>query len=162
MISAPYLPAANRPQIYGTQSIGAGVSAAAFIDWEGDITKAGGEIAQGLGWEWADGVTDEEKVKFANAPKLCACSQKGACMSGISSWGSRVFSGENIFRPGEMEKVCDTCYQTKVKCAPVQLAPGPPPFCEQLAMSPPQVRIVPITNEENDYFHPELESLLVS
>ncbi|WP_265022615.1 hypothetical protein [Wolbachia endosymbiont (group B) of Ischnura elegans] len=143
-------------QIYGTQSIGAGVSAAAFIDWEGDKTKAGGEIAQGLGWEWADGVTDEEKVKFANAPKICACSQKGACMSGISAWGSRVFSGENIFRPGEMEKVCDTCYQTKVKCAPVQLAPGPPPFCEQLAMSPPQVRIVPITNEENDYFHPRV------
>ncbi|UIP92245.1 hypothetical protein JSQ73_003445 [Wolbachia endosymbiont of Anopheles demeilloni] len=143
-------------QIYGTQSTGAGVSAAAFIDWEGDKTKAGGEIAQGLGWEWADGVTDEEKVKFANAPKICACSQKGACMSGISSWGSRVFSGENIFRPGEMEKACDTCYQTKVKCAPVQLAPGPPPFCEQLAMSPPQVRIVPITNEENDYFHPRV------
>ncbi|BET32946.1 MULTISPECIES: hypothetical protein [Wolbachia] len=143
-------------QIYGTQSTGAGVSAAAFIDWEGDKTKAGGEIAQGLGWEWADGVTDEEKVKFANSPKICACSQKGACMSGISSWGSRVFSGENIFRPGEMEKVCDTCYQTKVKCAPVQLAPGPPAFCEQLAMSPPQVRIVPITNEENDYFHPRV------
>ncbi len=143
-------------QIYGTQSTGAGVSAAAFIDWEGDKTKAGGEIAQGLGWEWADGVTDEEKVKFANAPKICACSQKWACMSGISSWGSRVFSGENIFRPGEMEKACDTCYQTKVKCAPVQLAPGPPAFCEQLAMSPPQVKIVPITNEENDYFHPRV------
>ena len=143
-------------KIYGTQVTGAGVSSAVFIDWEGDKTKAGGEIAQGLGWEWADGVTDEEKVKFANAPKICACSQKGACMSGIFSWGSRVFSGENIFRPGEMEKVCDTCYQTKVKCAPVQLAPGPPPFCEQLAMSPPQVRIVPITNEENDYFHPRV------
>ncbi|OAB82284.1 hypothetical protein WSTR_01585 [Wolbachia endosymbiont of Laodelphax striatellus] len=143
-------------QIYGTQSTGAGVSAAAFIDWEGDKTKAGGEIAQGLGWEWADGVTDEEKVKFANAPKICACSQKGACMSGISSWGSRVFSGENIFRPGEMEKVCDTCYQTKVKCAPVPLAPGPPPFCEQLAMSPPQVRIVPIRNQDNDYFNPRV------
>lgn len=143
-------------QIYGTQSTGAGVSAAAFIDWEGDKTKAGGEIAQGLGWEWADGVTDEEKVKFANSPKICACSQKGACMSGISSWGSRVFSGENIFRPGEMEKVCDTCYQTKVKCAPVPLAPGPPPFCEQLAMSPPQVRIVPIRNQDNDYFNPRV------
>ncbi|UIP91346.1 hypothetical protein IYZ83_004170 [Wolbachia pipientis] len=143
-------------KIYGTQATGAGVSSAVFIDWEGDKTKAGGEIAQGLGWEWADGVTDEEKVKFANAPKICACSQKGACMSGISSWGSRVFSGENIFRPGEMEKACDTCYQTKVKCAPVQLAPGPPPFCEQLAMSPPQVRIIPITNEENDYFHPRV------
>jgi len=147
-------------QIYGTQSTGAGISAAAFIDWEGDKTKAGGEIAQGLGWEWADGVTDEEKVKFANAPKICTCSQKGACMSGISSWGSRVFSGENIFRPGNMENVCDTCSwngrKQKVKCAPVQLAPGPPPFCEQLAMSPPQVRIVPITNEENDYFHPRV------
>lgn len=147
-------------QIYGTQSTGAGVSAAAFIDWEGDKTKAGGEIAQGLGWEWADGVTDEEKVKFANSPKICACSQKGACMSGISSSGSRVFSGENIFRPGEMEKVCDTCSwngrKQKVKCAPVPLAPSPPPFCEQLAMSPPQVRIVPITNEENDYFHPRV------
>ncbi|AGJ98766.1 hypothetical protein wNo_03330 [Wolbachia endosymbiont of Drosophila simulans wNo] len=143
-------------KIYGTQSTGAGISAAAFIDWEGDKTKAGGEIAQGLGWEWVDGVTDEEKVKFANSPKICACSQKGACMSGISSWGSRVFSGENIFRLGEMEKACDTCYQTKVKCAPVQLAPGPPPFCEQLAMSPPQVRIVPITNEDNDYFHPRV------
>ncbi|WP_341815504.1 hypothetical protein [Wolbachia endosymbiont (group B) of Idaea biselata] len=143
-------------KIYGTQSTGAGISAAAFIDWEGDKTKAGGEIAQGLGWEWVDGVTDEEKVKFANSPKICACSQKGACMSEISSWGSRVFFGENIFRPGEMEKACDTCYQTKVKCAPVQLAPGPPPFCEQLAMSPPQVRIVPITNEDNDYFHPRV------
>lgn len=143
-------------QIYGTQGTGAGVSAAAFIDWEGDKTKAGGEIARGLKWEWADGVTDEEKRRFANSPKICACSQKGACMSGISSWGSRVFSGENIFRPGEMEKVCDTCYQTAVKCAPVPLAPSPPPFCEQLAMSPPQVRIVPITNEDNDYFNPKV------
>ncbi|WP_264724272.1 MULTISPECIES: hypothetical protein [Wolbachia] len=143
-------------QIYGTQGTGAGVSAAAFIDWEGDKTKAGGEIARGLKWEWADGVTDEEKRRFANSPKICACSQKGACMSGISSWGSRVFSGENIFRPGEMEKVCDTCYQTAVKCAPVPLAPSPPPFCEQLAMSPPQVRIVPITDKDNDYFDPRV------
>ncbi|MBA8756541.1 hypothetical protein HCR15_05820 [Wolbachia pipientis] len=143
-------------QIYGTQGTGAGVSAAAFIDWEGDKTKAGGEIARGLKWEWADGVTDEEKRRFANSPKICACSQKGACMSGISSWGSRVFSGENIFRPGEMEKVCDTCYQTAVKCAPVPLAPSPPSFCEQLAMSPPQVRIIPITNEDNDYFDPRV------
>ncbi|BFD48153.1 MAG: hypothetical protein DMENIID0003_12270 [Wolbachia endosymbiont of Sergentomyia squamirostris] len=143
-------------QIYGTQGTGAGVSAAAFIDWEGDKTKAGGEIARGLKWEWADGVTDEEKRRFANSPKICACSQKGACISGISSWGSRVFSGENIFRSGEMEKVCDTCYQTAVKCAPVPLAPSPPPFCEQLAMSPPQVRIVPITNEDNDYFDPRV------
>ncbi|WP_425384266.1 hypothetical protein [Wolbachia endosymbiont (group B) of Eupithecia inturbata] len=155
-------------KIYGTQATGAGVSAAAFIDWEGDKMLADGTIktdnskeikegiAKRLEWEWADGVTDEEKVKFVNAPKICACSQKGACMSGISSWGSRVFSGENIFRPGNMENVCDTCYQTKVQCVPVPLAPGPPPFCEQLAMSPPQVRIVPITNEENDYFHPRV------
>lgn len=147
-------------KIYGTQATGAGVSAAAFIDWEGDKIlndgKIHGQMTQGLEWEWADGVTDEEKVKFANSPKICACSQKGACMSGISSWGSRVFSGENIFRPGNMENVCDTCYQTKVKCAPVQLAPGPPPFCEQLAMSPPQVRIVPIRNQDNDYFHPRV------
>lgn len=143
-------------QIYGTQSTGAGISAAAFIDWEGDKTKAGGEIAQGLGWEWADGVTDEEKVKFANAPKICACSQKGACMDTFFGGLSRIFSGENIFRPGNMENVCDTCYQTKVQCVPVPLAPSPPPFCEQLAMSPPQVRIVPITNEENDYFHPRV------
>ncbi|WP_341819371.1 hypothetical protein [Wolbachia endosymbiont (group A) of Brachyopa scutellaris] len=144
-------------QIYGTQGTGAGVSAAAFIDWEGDKTKAEGEIARGLKWEWADGVTDEEKRRFANSPKICACSQKGACMSGISSWGSRVFSGENIFRPGEMEKVCDTCYQTAVKCAPVPLAPSPPPFCEQLAMSLPQVRIVPITDKDNDYFNPKVK-----
>lgn len=147
-------------QIYGTQSTGAGVSAAAFIDWEGDKIKAGGEIAQGLRWEWADGVTDEEKVKFANAPKICACSQKGACIDTFFGGLSRIFSGENIFRPGEMENVCDTCSwngrKQKVKCAPVPLAPGPPPFCEQLAMSPPQVRIVPITNEENDYFHPRV------
>ncbi|MFV1011503.1 hypothetical protein JR053_04655 [Wolbachia endosymbiont of Nasonia vitripennis] len=142
--------------VYGTQSSGAGVSAAVFIDWEGDKTKAGGEIAQGLEWEWADGVTDEEKVKFANAPKICACSQKGACMDTFFGGLSRIFSGENIFRPGNMENVCDTCYQTKVQCVPVPLAPGPPPFCEQLAMSPPQVRIVPITNEENDYFHPRV------
>ncbi|WP_341813508.1 hypothetical protein [Wolbachia endosymbiont (group B) of Germaria angustata] len=143
-------------QIYGTQSTGAGVSAAAFIDWEGDKTKAGGEIAQGLGWEWADGVTDEEKVKFANAPKICACSQKGACMNTFFGGLSRIFLGENIFRPGNMKNVCDTCYQTKVQCVPVPLAPSPPPFCEQLAMSPPQVRIVPIRNQDNDYFHPRV------
>jgi|GEM_PF-5635212 len=147
-------------KIYGTQGSGAGVSAAVFIDWEGDKTKAAGEIAQGLEWDWADNVTDEEKVKFAHSPKICACSQKGACMSGISSWGAKFFSGANIFRPGEMAKVCDTCYQTKVKCAPVPLAPAPPPFCKQLAMSPPQVRIVPITNEENDYFDPKVKVII--
>ncbi|MGL9758572.1 MAG: hypothetical protein ACR5LA_07120 [Wolbachia sp.] len=155
-------------QIYGTQSTGGGVSAAAFIDWEGNRMLADGTIktdnsekikegiAKGLGWEWADDVTDEEKRRFANSPKICACSQKGACMSGISSWGAKVFSGANIFRPGDMDKACDTCYQKKIKCAPVPLAPGPPPLCEQLAMSPSQVRIVPITNEKNDYFHPRV------
>ncbi|WP_406833422.1 hypothetical protein [Wolbachia endosymbiont (group A) of Bombylius major] len=155
-------------QIYGTQSTGGGVSAAAFIDWEGNRMLADGTIktdnsekikegiAKGLGWEWADDVTDEEKRRFANSPKICACSQKGACMSGISSWGAKVFSGANIFRPGDMDKACDTCYQTAVKCAPVPLAPGPPPFCEQLAMSPPQVRIVPITDKDNDYFDPRV------
>lgn len=153
-------------KIYGTQGTGAGVSAAVFIDWEGNRMLADGTIktdnsekikegiAKGLGWEWADDVTDEEKRRFANSPKICACSQKGTCMSGGSAWFSRVVQGENIFRPGDMDKACDTCYQKKIKCAPVPLAPGPPPFCEQLAMSPPQVRIVPITDEDNDYFNP--------
>ncbi|WP_341810945.1 hypothetical protein [Wolbachia endosymbiont (group B) of Chesias legatella] len=147
-------------QIYGTQDTGGGVSAAVFIDWEGDKTSVNAKIADSLEWEWADNVTDEEKTKFAKSPKICACSQKGACM-GSSAWFSRVLQGENIFRPGDMENVCDTCSswnkgKQKIKCAPVPLAPGPPPFCEQLAMSPPQVRIVPITNEENDYFHPRV------
>ncbi|MDR2045535.1 MAG: hypothetical protein LBP77_00830 [Rickettsiales bacterium] len=156
-------------QIYGTQSTGGGVSAAAFIDWEGNRMLADGTIktdnsekikegiAKGLGWEWADDVTDEEKRRFANSPKICACSQKGACMSGISSWDAKVFSGANIFRSGDMDKACDTCYQKKIKCAPVPLAPGPPPLCEQLAMSPPQVRIVPITDKDNDYFDPKVK-----
>ncbi|MDR0288493.1 MAG: hypothetical protein LBH78_00300 [Rickettsiales bacterium] len=151
-------------KIYGTQGSGAGVSAAVFIDWEGDKTRAGGEIAQGLEWEWAEGVTDEEKVKFANSPKICACSQKSACLSGASATFARWSQGANIFRPGEMAKVCDTCSwgqgKQKIKCAPVPLAPGPPPFCEQLAMSPPQVRIVPITNEENDYFDPKVKVII--
>lgn len=151
-------------KIYGTQGSGAGVSTAVFIDWEGDKTKAGGEIAQGLGWEWADGVTDEEKVKFVNSPKICACSQKSACLSGASATFARWGQGANIFHPGEMAKVCDTCSwgqgKQKIKCAPVPLAPGPPPFCEQLAMSPPQVRIVPITNEKNDYFDPKVKVII--
>ncbi|XCA33460.1 MAG: hypothetical protein ABS808_01100 [Wolbachia endosymbiont of Polyergus mexicanus] len=144
-------------QIYGTQDTGGGVSAAVFIDWEGDKTSVDAKIADSLEWEWADNVTDEEKRRFANSPKICACSQKGACMSGISSWGAKVFSGANIFRPGDMDKACDTCYQKKIKCAPVPLAPGPPPLCEQLAMSPPQVRIVPITDKDNDYFDPKVK-----
>lgn len=151
-------------KIYGTQGSGAGVSAAVFIDWEGDKTRAGGEIAQGLEWEWAEGVTDEEKVKFANSPKICACSQKSACLSGASATFARWGQGANIFRPGEMAKACDTCSwgqgKQKIKCAPVPLAPGPPPFCEQLAMSPPQVRIVPITNEKNDYFDPKVKVII--
>ncbi|QOD38585.1 hypothetical protein [Candidatus Wolbachia massiliensis] len=149
-------------KIYGTQSTGGGVSAAAFIDWEGDKTKVGGEIAQGLEWEWADNVTDEEKKKFAKSPKICACSQKGACMDAFSGGFARIISGANIFRPGDMDNVCDTCSswskgKQKVKCAPVPLAPGPPPLCDQLAMSPPQVKIVPITNEDNDYFDPKVK-----
>ncbi|MDR2609040.1 MAG: hypothetical protein LBC06_00405 [Rickettsiales bacterium] len=151
-------------KIYGTQGSGAGVSAAVFIDWEGDKTKAGGEIAQGLEWEWAEGVTDEEKVKFVNSPKICACSQKSACLSGASATFARCGQGANIFRPGEMAKVCDTCSwgqgKQKIKCVPVPLAPGPPPFCEQLAMSPPQVRIVPVTNEKNDYFDPKVKVII--
>ncbi|WP_341820913.1 hypothetical protein [Wolbachia endosymbiont (group A) of Myopa testacea] len=148
-------------QIYGTQDTGGGVSAAVFIDWEGDKTSVNAKIVDSLEWEWADNVTDEEKTKFAKSPKICACSQKGACM-GSSAWFSRVLQGENIFRPGDMENVCDTCSswskgKQKIKCAPVPLAPGPPPFCEQLAMSPPQVRIVPITDEDNDYFNPKVK-----
>ncbi len=146
--------------IYGngtTQASGAGVSAMTFIDWEGNKTSIGAKMGEGFKWKWADGLTDEEKEKFANSPKICACMQKGACMSGASAWGAKAFSGYNIFRPGNMENVCDTCYQTEIKCAPVPLAPGPPPFCEQLAMSLPQVRIVPITDKDNDYFNPKVK-----
>jgi hypothetical protein len=145
--------------IYGTkvdQHSGAGISAMAFIDWEGNKKSIGATMGEGLKWEWADGVTPEEQEKFANSPKICACSQKGACMQGGSTIFSRLFSGSNILEV--MENVCDTCYQTKIKCAPVPLAPGPPPFCEQLGMSPPQVRIVPITN--NDYFNPKVKVIV--
>ncbi|WP_264328718.1 hypothetical protein [Wolbachia endosymbiont (group A) of Andrena hattorfiana] len=148
-------------KIYGTQSTGGGVSAAVFIDWEGDTVLNDGKfkegIAKGLEWEWVDNVTDEEKRKFANSPKICACSQKAACMGDFFSFFTKIGEGANIFRPGYMANTCDTCYQKKVKCAPVSLAPGPPPFCEQLAMSPPQVRIVPITDEDNDYFNPKVK-----
>nr|WP_264735833.1 hypothetical protein [Wolbachia endosymbiont (group A) of Rhinocyllus conicus] len=148
-------------QIYGTQTSGAGVSAAVFIDWEGDTVLNDGKfkegIAKGLEWEWVDNVTDEEKRKFANSPKICACSQKAACMGDFFSFFTKIGEGANIFRPEYMANTCDTCYQEKVKCAPVPLAPSPPPFCEQLAMSPPQVRIVPITDEDNDYFNPKVK-----
>ncbi|WP_375316505.1 hypothetical protein [Wolbachia endosymbiont (group A) of Colletes cunicularius] len=148
-------------QIYGTQTSGAGVSAAVFIDWEGDTVLNDGKfkegIAKGLEWEWVDNVTDEEKRKFANSPKICACSQKAACIGDSFSFFTKIGEGANIFRPGYMANTCDTCYQEKVKCAPVPLAPGPPPLCEQLAMSPPQVRIVPITDEDNDYFNPKVK-----
>ncbi|APR98273.1 hypothetical protein [Wolbachia endosymbiont of Folsomia candida] len=152
-------------KIYGTQGSGAGVSAMTFIDWEGNKTSIGAQMGEGLEWEWADGVTDEEKKKFANSPKICACSQKGSCMSGVSVTFSRLFEGANIFSLDGMEKVCDTCTwgsrgKQKVKCAPVPLAPGPPPFCEQLGMSPPQVRVVPITNNDNDYFNPKVKVLI--
>ncbi|WP_264703938.1 hypothetical protein [Wolbachia endosymbiont (group A) of Volucella inflata] len=151
-------------QIYGTQTSGAGVSAAVFIDWEGDTILDDGKIkegiAKGLGWEWADNVTKEERTKFANSPKICACSQKAACMGDFFSYFTKIGEGANIFRPGYMANTCDNCYQEKVKCAPVPLAPGPPPFCEQLAMSPPQVRIVPITDKDNDYFNPEVKIII--
>ncbi|WP_353275853.1 hypothetical protein [Wolbachia endosymbiont (group A) of Pipizella viduata] len=151
-------------QIYGTQSTGGGVSAAVFIDWEGDTVLNDGKfkegIAKGLEWEWVDNVTDEEKRKFANSPKICACRQKAACMGDFFSFFTKTGEGANIFRPGYMANTCDTCYQKKVKCAPVPLAPGPPPFCEQLAMSPPQVRIVPITDEDNDYFNPKVKVII--
>lgn len=151
-------------QIYGTQTSGAGISAAVFIDWEGDKMLGDGKIkegiAKGLEWEWVDNVTNEEKKKFANSPKICACSQKAACISGIFEWADKVGEGANIFRPGGMENVCDTCYQKKVKCAPVPLAPSPPPFCKQLAMSPPQVRIVPITDKDNNYFDPKVKIII--
>ncbi|NSM56696.1 hypothetical protein HET73_04555 [Wolbachia endosymbiont of Atemnus politus] len=133
-------------QIYGTQSSGAGVSAAVFVDWEG--TKEGDKMKNGMNWEWAEGVTKEEQEKFANSPKVCACSQKIACADSITK-GAAGATSVSI-------NECDTCYQTAVKCAPVPLAPGPPPFCEQLAMSPPQVRIVPITDKDNDYFNPRV------
>lgn len=153
-------------QIYGTQTSGAGVSAAVFIDWEGDTVLNDGKfkegIAKGLEWEWAEGViesstSDEEKKRLARLPKICACSQKAACMEDFFSFFTKIGEGANIFRPGYMANTCDTCYQTAVKCAPVPLAPGPPPFCEQLAMSSPQVRIVPITDKDNDYFNPKVK-----
>lgn len=151
-------------QIYGTQTSGAGISAAVFIDWEGDTILDGGKIkegiAKGLEWEWVDNVTDEEKRKFANSPKICACSQKAACMGDFFSYFTKVGEGANIFRPGYMANTCDNCYQEKVKCVPVPLAPGPPPFCEQLAISPPQVRIVPITDKDNDYFNPKVKVII--
>ncbi|WP_265036370.1 hypothetical protein [Wolbachia endosymbiont (group A) of Anomoia purmunda] len=147
-------------QIYGKQASGAGIFAAVFIDWEGDTVLNDGKfkegIAKGLEWEWVDNVTDEEKRKFANSPKICACSQKAACMDSFLSYFIKIGEGANIFRPGDMANTCDTCYQEKVKCAPIPLAPGPPPFCEQLAMSPPQVRIVPVTDKDNDYFNPRV------
>lgn len=151
-------------QIYGTQATGAGVSAAAFIDWEGDKTSINAEIAEGLGWEWADGVTDEEKIKFANSPKICACSQKAACMmKGSVLKYAPLLAAQivNIFtHQGNVKNLCDACYQTKVKCAPIPLAPGPPPFCRQLEMSSTQVRIVPIADKDNDYFDPRVKVIV--
>ncbi|MDD9336011.1 MAG: hypothetical protein PV345_01335 [Wolbachia sp.] len=147
-------------KIYGMQGSGAGISTAVFIDWEG-AEKLTGEMAQGLEWEWAKGVTDEEKKKFAKSPKICACSQKSACLDNASKWSAQLEKTiGNIFRPGIIANVCDTCYQTKIKCAPIPLAPGPPPFCDQLKMSPQQVRVVPITNEKNDYFNPKVKVII--
>ncbi|KLT22565.1 hypothetical protein wVul_0930 [Wolbachia endosymbiont of Armadillidium vulgare str. wVulC] len=133
-------------KIYGTQGSGAGVSAAVFIDWQG--TKEGDKLENGMNWEWAKDVTEKEREKFANSPKVCACSQKIAC----ADYSTKLFARATSVGKDE----CDVCYQTKVQCVPVPLAPGPPPFCEQLAMSPPQVRIFPISNQDNDYFHPRV------
>lgn len=133
-------------KIYGTQGSGAGVSAAVFIDWQG--TKEGDKLENGMNWEWAKDVTEKEREKFANSPKVCACSQKIAC----ADYSTKLFASATSVGKDE----CDVCYQTKVQCVPVPLAPGPPPFCEQLAMSPPQVRIVPVRNQDNDYFRPRV------
>ncbi|KJH39661.1 hypothetical protein DICVIV_14457, partial [Dictyocaulus viviparus] len=43
--------------------------------------------------------------------------------------------GINTFYCGNIMNTCDTCYQKVVKCAPVPLKPGPPPFCECDAIS---------------------------
>ncbi|WP_025264324.1 hypothetical protein [Wolbachia endosymbiont of Onchocerca volvulus] len=40
------------------------------------------------------------------------------------------------------------------------LAPSPPPFCKQLTIPPPKVKIVPITNENNDYFEPKVKVIV--
>ena len=145
-------------QIYGTQDSGAGVSAAVFIDWEGNKTKPEIEIADGLKWTWAENVTDDEKKKFATAPKICACSQKADCTKHFWQWNVQISKGENIFYPGELSNVCDTCEwsqgQQKIKCAPIPLEPGPPPFCDQLQSSLPKIKVVPVQN--NDYFEPQL------
>lgn len=145
-------------KIYGTQDSGAGVSAATFIDWEGNKTKPGTKIADGLEWTWAKNITDDEKEKFANSPKICVCSQKGACTEHFWQWNVQVSKGENIFRPGELSNVCDTCEwsqgKQKIRCAPIPLEPGPPPFCDQLPSSLPEIKVVPVQN--NDYFEPQL------
>ncbi|MDG7056184.1 MAG: hypothetical protein LKM44_01700 [Wolbachia endosymbiont of Meromenopon meropis] len=152
-------------QIYGMQATGGGISAAVFIDWEGDIILDGGKIkkgvTEGIGWEWAEGVTDEEKSKFVHSPKICACSQKAACTKRGIFHSSRIISEQaNIFHSENLVKTCDTCYQKIIKCAPVPIAPGPPPFCEQITSSLSQVRIVPITNQKNDYFDPRVKVIV--
>ncbi|MBV0899994.1 MAG: hypothetical protein KTV77_04590 [Wolbachia endosymbiont of Fragariocoptes setiger] len=143
----------NCHHIYGDLSLG-GIAAGAFIDWEGSETKPGEKIANGLEWTWAENVTEDEKKKFANSPKICACSKKGACFTGVSEWTAQVSKGENIFSPGYAKNTCDDCYQKKVKCAPIPLEPGPPPFCDQLPSSLPEIKVVPVQN--NDYFEPQL------
>ncbi len=91
-------------------------------------------------------MSDKEKKRLAKLPKICAC------RSGFTKfWDFSIIDYSNL---------CDTCYQTKVRCAPVPLAPSPPPFCEQLTISPPKVKIVPITNEDNDYFEPKVKVIV--
>ncbi len=152
-------------KIYGTQGSGAGVSAMVFVDWTGDGTKIGAKVGKGLPWKWAEDITDEEKAEYdrkmqiyGSMPKICACSQKGACMTGFTAifarWGGQ---GANIFRPGNMDNVCDTCFQTYVQCAPLPLLPGPPPLCDQLTPSPAvSVRIVPIRHDDNSFINPRI------
>ena len=147
-------------KIYGTQSIGAGVSAAVFVDWDGDfvsIKREGGppNVSITSGWEWAEGITPEEKLP-KDTPKICVCMQKAACKSGLGADFTDMLNSNY----NNQESVCDNCYGQKIQCAPVPLAPTPPPFCYQLKSSPPQVRIVPVSNRNNDYFSPEVRVII--
>ncbi|WP_148115238.1 hypothetical protein [Wolbachia pipientis] len=132
-------------KVYGTQTTGAGVSAKVFIDWDRiSIT----DKIDGLEWEWAEGVTDEAKEKFASFPKICACSQKTACAG-------------YIFASDTTQQSCDTCTwgsngQQKIKCVPIPRTPTPPPFCQYLSSVTEQIKIIPVADEENDYFLPRV------
>ncbi len=135
--------------VYGIQETGGGVSAKVFIDW--NSTQKGEKIVEegdkdGLEWEWAEGVTEAEQKKFADSPKICACSQKDACATGLLS------SGTNF---------CDTCewegVRQTIKCVPLPRAPNPPPFCEHLpCYSSEQVDVIPVKDTDNDYIFPKV------